>query len=135
MTKKCYPIGFSSISLQKKGEKIMNLNFSANINEKDNKILEFYPEKQQISAFSNEFVRNSYIVKNLSDEVINVKTNYKAKPEEADQYLDKIECLCFQSQTLKPNEEVKMPIKFQIKSEIDKKDIKEIEINYNIMLE
>ena len=131
-TKKCYPVTFSSVFKGKKGEKEVKINFSSTINEELKNIVVFYPKEQSLSKFSNEFIENSYFVKNLSDEEITIRTKYSADPKEADKYLDRIECLCFQSETLVPNQEKQMPIRFQIKKGIEAEKLPEININYAI---
>jgi cytochrome c oxidase assembly protein subunit 11 len=135
ITKKCYPITLSSFKILKKGEREIKINFSAKIPDNLKQTLDFYPSQKTVTKFSNEHINNSYFVKNLSNKTLTIKTHYKATPSEANQYLNRIECLCFQSQTLKPNEEVLMPIKFQIKKSIDTTiDIESIDIDYQIMV-
>jgi len=132
-TKNCYPITLSSFKILKKGQKEININFSSTTKKELENIVQFYPEKTQLIKFSNEYITNSYIVKNLTNEEITIRARYKATPKDADQYLNRIECLCFQSEDLKANEEIKMPIRFQIKEGIkNETDLKEININYSI---
>jgi cytochrome c oxidase assembly protein subunit 11 len=132
LTKKCYPITLSSFSIIKKGQKEITINFESKVDNEIKNIVEFYPNKKSLTKFSNEYITNSYIVKNLGEEEINIRAKYKATPLEADQYLNRIECLCFQSEYLEAGEEIKMPIRFQIKDEIDDSTINDINISYEI---
>ena len=135
MTKKCYPITLSSFSILKKGNKEILVNFSSKVSDNLKDVVEFYPVKKEVSKFSNEYIENSYLVKNLTNKEITIRAKYQATPQEANKYLDRIECLCFQSQTLKAKEEIKMPIRFKIKPEIEgQKNIKYIQISYEIMI-
>lgn len=132
-SKKCYPITLSSFANADKGKKELTLNFEGQVPDNLKDIVEFKPEFTSIKKFSNEFVTNTYLVKNLSNNSIAVRAKYQISPETADNYIDRIECLCFQNQTLAPGEEVAMPIKFQIKKEFDQeKDLKEAVVSYNI---
>lgn len=132
-TKRCYPVTWSSFSILKKGTQEITINFSGDVPEDLKEKIEFYPSKTELKKVSNEFIENSYVVKNLTDREMTVRAKYKATPDEANQYLDRIECLCFQSETLKPKEELKMPIRFKLKPEIQNQDkIKSIQIGYEI---
>lgn len=134
-TKKCQPITLSSTSVSKKGEKQITIDFSATTPESLKNIVEFKPETTKITANSGEYMTNFYIVKNISNNPITVRIRYKIEPSEADQYLDRIECLCMQNQSLEPQEESKMPIKLQIKPEFEKENnIKAANITYAVEL-
>ncbi len=133
ITKKCYPIRLSSFSISKKGNEKITINFNSKIGDELKDIVEFYPIKKQVIKSSNEYIDNSYFVRNLSDKEITIRTKYQATPEESDKYLDRIECLCFQSETLEAKEEINMPIRFKIKSQSSNQSIiKSININYEI---
>ena len=58
----------------------------------------------------------SYFAQNNSKETITARAIYNVVPEKAAYYFSKIECFCFQEQTLKPGERVNMPIIFYIDS-------------------
>ncbi len=131
-TKKCYPITLSSFSILKKGNKAINIHFQSTIKKELKDIVKFYPIKENLTKFSNEYIDNSYFLKNLSNKPISIRAKYKATPKEADQYLDRIECLCFQSEELEAGEEMKMPIRFKIKE--NKGTVSKININYEIEL-
>jgi cytochrome c oxidase assembly protein subunit 11 len=59
---------------------------------------------------------------------------YNVTPFLAGKYFNKVECFCFQEQTLLPNEKALMPVLFHISPEIetdpDLKDLKEITLSY-----
>jgi len=131
-SKKCYPVNFSTI-FSKKGSKEVRINFASVVDQSLQDVIVFYPKENSLTKFSNEVIENSYSVKNLSNETITIHAKYKVDPLTADQYLNRIECLCFQNETLKAGEEIEMPIRFQIKKEIENdQTIDEINISYSI---
>ncbi|MBB5684189.1 cytochrome c oxidase assembly protein [Sphingobium boeckii] len=95
---------------------------------------EFTPEKHRetitIGARDMAFFR----AKNLSDEPVKGIASYNVSPSQAGKYFTKIECFCFTEQTLKPGEEVRMPVIFFVDPAIlndpDANDISEITLSY-----
>ena len=80
--------------------------------------LDFKPLTKKLTLNPGEVKEVSYYVKNRSDKTITIQAIPDITPNNAKKYLAKIECFCFQQQTLKPGEEKEMPLRFVVNSAI-----------------
>ena len=75
-----------------------------------------------------------FTAKNLSDRPITGTASFNVEPEQAASYFNKIQCFCFTEQTLKPGEEMRMPVIYYVDPKIfddpDNKDVGEITLSY-----
>ena len=75
-----------------------------------------------------------YSATNLTDQIITGQAVYNVTPAQAGKYFNKIACFCFNEQTLKPHEHVRMPVVCfvdpKLKSDHDTRDIDEITLSY-----
>jgi len=55
-----------------------------------------------------------YTARNNSDRPITGRATFNVEPEQAGAYFNKIQCFCFTEQTLKPGEEIRMPVLYYI---------------------
>jgi len=71
---------------------------------------------------------------NTTDHAITGQAVYNVTPAQAGAYFDKIQCFCFNEQTLKPGERAHMPVIFYVDPKIlndpDANDISEITLSY-----
>jgi cytochrome c oxidase assembly protein subunit 11 len=72
--------------------------------------------------------------KNDSDQTVTGTASFNVEPEQAARYFNKIQCFCFTEQTLKPHEEVRMPVLYYVDPAIlddpDNKDVQQITLSY-----
>jgi cytochrome c oxidase assembly protein subunit 11 len=136
ITGSCFPVTFSSIGFNRAGDKYLNINFAAQINDEAKNIVEFYPKEKAIKIRSGKTIHNFYLAKNLSNKPVIIKTKMKLEPFWVNQYLERIECLCFKNQPLNAKEEKSLPVSFRIKPEIEEDknftNLKEISVSYEV---
>lgn len=83
----------------------------------------FRPERTTDQITVGERDMAIYVARNDSREVITGAASFNVSPEQAGKYFQKIQCFCFTEQTLKPGEEVRMPVLFYVDPEILEDDV------------
>ena len=95
---------------------------------------EFKPERPTDTVSIGAKDMSIYLAKNLSNEPVTGTATFNVTPALAGQYFNKIQCFCFTEQTLKPGEQVRMPVLFYVDPKImtdpETKDIEEITLSY-----
>lgn len=76
----------------------------------------------------------SFKAENQSDAPITGMATYNVTPHAMGRYFQKVQCFCFETQTLNPHERVNMPVSFQIDpamlTDAETKGIKEVTLSY-----
>jgi cytochrome c oxidase assembly protein subunit 11 len=94
----------------------------------------FKPERHVETVSIGEREMAFYTARNLSARPITGTATFNVTPVKAGQYFTKIQCFCFNEQTLKPGEEVRMPVIFYVDPKIlddpDASRISEITLSY-----
>jgi cytochrome c oxidase assembly protein subunit 11 len=136
----CKTTGFGGTPVAKKD----NIN-NANINSIDIKVqfnsdvaggLEwnFLPVERQKIVKTGSNTLAFYKAKNISDKEITGVASFNVTPLKVGKYFSKIECFCFEEQTLRAGEEVEMPVSFYIDPEIandpNTQEVKTITLSY-----
>lgn len=75
-----------------------------------------------------------YKATNLSARTVTAQAVYNVTPDSVGEYFNKIQCFCFNEQTLKPGETAIMPVVFyvdpKIRDDEDTRDVDEITLSY-----
>ena len=94
----------------------------------------FEPEAAHIRIAPGERTIAYYQAKNLTARSTTGRAIFNVTPAQAGQYFSKIECFCFTEQTLRPGEEVRMPVVFfvdpKLRTDPATRDIDEITLSY-----
>ncbi|KQN05392.1 cytochrome C oxidase assembly protein [Sphingobium sp. Leaf26] len=95
---------------------------------------QFYPEHRTDTVTIGRKDMAIFIAKNMSDKPVTGTASFNVTPTQAGAYFTKIQCFCFTQQTLKPGEEVRMPVLYYIDPKIlqdsDNKDTQQITLSY-----
>lgn len=99
----------------------------------------FSPPAKPISLRIGEQQLTSYIAENLADAPTSGMAVYNVTPHEAGRYFHKVQCFCFDYQTLEPHQVVNMPVSFFIDPKFDEdpqlKGVKHITLSYTFFSE
>ena len=94
----------------------------------------FEPLQKQVRVHPGAKTTIYYQATNLTARTITGQAVYNVTPDTVGQYFNKIACFCFNEQTLKPGESVKMPVVFyvdpKLRSDDGTKSIDEITLSY-----
>ena len=94
----------------------------------------FKPVKPKIKIRPGEVTTAEYVVENLGDEETSGIATFVYFPSQFGTYISKINCFCYDVQTLKPGEQDKYTLVFFIDPEVTKdsktKDVKEVTIQF-----
>ena len=79
----------------------------------------FQPKQRQVTVRVGETVQIAYIAHNPTKRTITGNATYNVTPDKAGLYFAKINCFCFEQQTLAPGETVEMPVLFFVDPELE----------------
>ena len=97
-------------------EKKIKIEFNSDVNKKLN--WSFKPEQRSMESKIGDSILAFYKAKNNGNKSITGIATYNILPFEAAKYFNKVDCFCFEDQTLEPGEEVVLPINFYIDPKI-----------------
>ncbi len=108
----------------------ITVQFDATIN--GNVAWEFRPNVRSVTVKPGEKTTISYYVKNHSDKTVITQSIPGITPWQANKHFKKIECFCFETQTLQAGEAVDMTLQFVVDPDLPS-DINTITLSYTIM--
>jgi cytochrome c oxidase assembly protein subunit 11 len=74
----------------------------------------FYPKQNKIEARVGQTYLAFFEAENKTDKPVTGQATYNVSPEPWGPYFVKIQCFCFNQQTLQPHEKVEMPVTFYL---------------------
>jgi cytochrome c oxidase assembly protein subunit 11 len=89
----------------------------------------FRSVKNSMQVHPGEMIQVVYEVVNTQGRSVSAQAIPSYAPKQATQHFTKLECFCFEQQTLKPNESREMPVVFVIDPALPK-DVKNITLSY-----
>lgn len=112
--------------------KIVSVRFDANTS--PDLAWRFEPEQttERVAVGAREMA--FFHARNLSGKTLTGSATFNVTPLQAGKYFTKIQCFCFTEQTLKPGEDVRMPVVFYVDPKFaedpDTRNISEITLSY-----
>jgi len=94
----------------------------------------FHPVQRQVTVKVGEPTLIFYRAHNPTSHPITGQASFNVTPEYAAKYFDKLQCFCFNEQTLAPDQTVEMPVQFYVDPAIeqdpDAKLVRNITLSY-----
>ena len=98
------------------GDRLVTVRFNADIAR--DLPWHFKPGQREIAVRVGEMAMAVYTAENRSDRVLVGSSTFNVTPVKAGAYFNKIECFCFEEQTLAPGERADFPVSFFVDPEI-----------------
>jgi cytochrome c oxidase assembly protein subunit 11 len=110
-------------------DRIVTVQFMANNN--DGMTWEFRPTQRSVKVHPGELNSVTFYASNPTDKVMVAQAVPSVSPFYVANYLHKTECFCFEQQQLEANQEVEMPLRFIIDSELPS-DVNTLTLSYTL---
>ena len=112
--------------------KSVSIRFDANVSR--DLTWQFKPQETQRTVPIGARNMTAYSARNMTSRPLTGTATFNVTPVQAGKYFSKVQCFCFQEQTLQPGEEVRMPVVFYVDPAIlddpDARKISEITLSY-----
>ena len=97
---------------------------------------EFRPMTAEVTIHPGEQQQVFFRARNLTDKPVTSRAVYNVTPTKAGIYFDKLQCFCFNEQTLKPGEAKDMGVVFFVDPDLltdpDTRDVRTITLSYTM---
>ncbi len=110
--------------------RLIKLEFDATIN--GNLDWEFKPSLRSASVHPGQKMKTTYLLKNNTDQVITTQSIPGVTPWQATEFIKKVECFCFTTQTLQPGEAKEMGLTYVIDPQLPEQ-YTTVTLSYTIM--
>ena len=122
--------------IHKATDRVVTIRFDSNI---DPKLpWKFKPEKLSEQIRVGESSLAFFDAENLTDKPITGMAAYNVSPDKAAPYFNKVQCFCFNEQTLAPHQKVQMPVSYFVDPDFNKdpqmRDVDTITLSYTFYL-
>lgn len=113
-------------------QQTMSIRFDANVDRTLS--WQFHPEQTTDTAQLGGRKMAIYLARNTSDKPITGMATFNVTPEQAGRYFNKVQCFCFNRQTLRPGQSIDMPVIYYVDPKIlddpETRDIEQITLSY-----
>ena len=109
--------------------KVVSLQMLADADSRD--VWNFTPEKKHIDIQAGKMITTYYEITNKNDYPVTIQAVPSIAPGEWAEYLVKIECFCFNQQTIPAHEKVKLPLQVTLSAKAPK-EVNHLSLSYRI---
>lgn len=92
---------------------------------------EFYPLHKRVQMHPGGVINTAYYAKNTTEETMTIQAIPSVTPGRAATYIKKLECFCYEHQTLGPGESAEMPLVFILEDKIPD-DVNTLTLSYTL---
>ncbi len=110
--------------------RLVKLEFDATIN--GDLDWEFQPTQRSATVHPGQMMQTTYLLKNNTDQVISTQSIPGVTPWQATEFIKKVECFCFETQTLQPGEAKEMGLTYVIDPDLPEQ-YSTVTLSYTIM--
>ncbi len=120
---------FDANAVNENSQKIVTLQLLADADSRD--VWQFTPEKKRIDIQAGKMITTYYEITNKNDFPVTIQAVPSVAPGEWAEYLVKIECFCFNQQTIPPYEKIKLPLQVTLSAKAPE-EVNHLSLSYRI---
>ncbi len=126
-----HPIQYSRYQSNEANPSLRRVTVEFDTNRNEQLPCEFTPNHVALQVVPGELTHTSYHVKNLTNKKMIVQAIPSISPGTVAKHFKKLECFCFNQQTLKPGEALDLPLRFWLDPEFPEK-IHRLTLSYTL---